>query len=136
MKKICHIVNLIDGKADGVFNHLMMIFRNYDRTQFEHFIIFQGGEFVEDKLSSINIRYYVVESLKSKFSLKSFKEIRLIIKDENPAILHTHLIKSYIIAGIINVIYNRRFIFNFHGSFIQNDYNNWIEKLLYLIAHR
>ena len=136
MIKICHIVNLITGKSDGVFSHLMMIIKNHDKFHFEHFVIFQGGKIVEDRLSKLNIKCYTVKSLKQKYSIKSIREIYQIIKAENPDILHTHLIKPYILTGLINIILRKKMIFNYHGSFIVNDYNTYIEKLVYKLFHK
>ena len=112
-----------------------MILKNYDRSRFEHFVIFQGEEIVEKNLSELNIKYYIVDSLQRKYSIKSFIEIYQIIKTENPTILHTHLIKPYILIGLINVILKKKTIFNYHGSFIVNDYNTSIEKLVYKLLH-
>lgn len=136
MIKVCHIVNLITGQADGVFAHLSMIFNNYDKKNFDHFLIFQGGQIVENRLKSLNIRYYVVPTLDRKFSLKSFSQIFFIIRKENPYILHSHLIKPYIIIGLLNVILRKKLIFNYHGSFIDNDYNTNVEQLIYKFLHR
>lgn len=136
MIKVCHIVNLITGQADGVFAHLKMIFKNYDKTKFEHLLIFQGGDLVEKELRILNIKYYKVSGLDKKFSIIVFKEIFKIIKSENPVILHVHLIKPYTIIGLINFFFRKRLIFNYHGSFIQNDYNTTFEKIIYSKLHR
>ena len=113
-----------------------MILKNYDRSRFEHFVIFQGGEIVEKKLSELNVKYYIVDSLQQKYSFKTLKMIYHIIKAENPTILHAHLIKPYILIGLINVILEKKMIFNYHGSFIVNDYNTSIEKLVYKLLHK
>ncbi len=136
MIKVCHIVNLITGQADGVFAHLSMIFNNYDKKNFDHILIFQGGQIVENRLKSLNIKYYIVPTLNRKFSLKSFSQIFFIIRKENPDILHPHLIKPYIITGLINIILRKQLIFNYHGSFIDNDYNTKFEQLVYKLLHR
>ena len=81
MIKVCHIVNLITGQADGVFTHLKMIFENYDKNKFEHFVIFQGGEIVEGELQFLGIKFYKVSSLTKKFTIRTFKEIFKHIKN-------------------------------------------------------
>lgn len=133
---MCHIVNLITGEADGVFNHLLMIFNNYDKSKFQHFLIFQGNQIIENKLNSLNVKYYVVSNLNKKFSFSSFSKIFSIIRKEKPQILQTHLIKPYIIAGFLNIILRKPMIFNYHGSFINNDYNTKVEQLVYAFLHR
>lgn len=136
MIKVCHIVNLITGKADGVYAHLKMIFENSDKNQFEHILIFQGGEKVEREVKDVGVKVFVSESLKKKISVKAFSDIFRIIKKNKIDIIHTHLIKPYAIAGLVNIILRKKFIFNYHGLFIfRNVYYGFIEKLIYQIIH-
>src|SRR4030066_52986 len=136
MIKVCHIVNLITGQADGVYTHLKMIFKNYDRKKFEHILIFQGGEKVEKELKELDIKVFVSESLNKKFSLKAFYDIYRILKLNDINIVHTHLIKPYAIAGLVNIILRKKFIFNYNGLFIwKNIYYRLTEKLIYWIFH-
>jgi len=135
MIKICHIVNLISGKADGVFAHLKMIFSNCDRSKYIHIIIFQGGDVIECELQNLDIKYFVVKSLKKKIAFDTFISINKIIREENPDILHTHLIKPYTIVGLLNIIHHKIMIFNYHGLFISNPYNSFFEKMIYSIIH-
>jgi len=50
-------------------------------------------------------------------------------------IIHTHFLKPYAIAGIVNICLKIKLIYNYHGFFINNDFNSWYEKLIYRIAH-
>ena len=134
MIKICHIVNHITGKADGVYVHLKSIFRNYDRNKFEHILIFQGGEKIENELRELGIKVYTSESLKKKISLKAFSDIYKVIKSEQIDIIHSHLIKPYTIAGLINIFLKKKFVFNYHGIFLKNNpYYNFIERSIYSV---
>jgi len=136
MIKVCHIVNLITGKADGVYTHLKMIFKNYDKDKFEHYLIFQGGDKVEKEINELGVKVYAIESLKKKFSLKAFSEIYRILKENQIEIIHTHLVKPYIICGTLNIILRRKFIFNYNGLFIhQNIYYGVADKLIYQFFH-
>ena len=74
MIRVCHIVNLITGRADGVYSHLKMIFKNSDKMKFQHYLIFQGGEKVEKEIQAIGIKVYVSESLKKKIDCRIFPE--------------------------------------------------------------
>ena len=67
MIKICHIVNHITGKADGVYAHLKMIFRNSDKTKFQYYLIFQGGENIEHEFSEMGVKVFISTSLKKKY---------------------------------------------------------------------
>jgi glycosyltransferase involved in cell wall biosynthesis len=134
--KICHIVNLITGKADGVYAHLKSIFRNYDRNKFEHILIFQGGEKIENEVREFGVKVYTSESLKKKKSLKAFSDIYGVIKSEQIDIIHAHLIKPYAIAGLINIFLKKKFVFNYHGIFLKNNpYYNFIERSIYSAIH-
>ena len=70
MIKICHIVNLLTGKADGVYAHLKSIFRNCYRNKFEHILIFQGGEKIEKGVREFGIKVFTSESLKIKILIR------------------------------------------------------------------
>jgi glycosyltransferase involved in cell wall biosynthesis len=136
MIKVCHIVNLITGKADGVYTHLKMIFENSDKEKFRHFLIFQGGEKVEREVYQMGVKVFVCESLKKKISINAFSDIYKIIKENDIDIIHTHLIKPYAIAGLVNIILRKKFIFNYHGIFVsRNVYYGFIEKLIYWKIH-
>jgi glycosyltransferase involved in cell wall biosynthesis len=136
MIKVCHIVNLITGKSDGVYAHLKSIFRNYDRNKFEHFLIFQGGEKIENEVHELGIKVFTSESLKKKISVQVFSDVYNVIKSEKIDIIHTHLIKPYAIAGLTNIFLRKRFIFNYHGIFLKNNpYYNFIERSIYSVIH-
>jgi hypothetical protein len=136
MIKVCHIVNLITGKSDGVYAHLKMILNNSDRSEFEHYLIFQGGEKVEKEITDLGIKVFVVPSLKKKVSLQPFIDVHKILKANEIDIIHTHLVKPYTIAGLLNLVLKRKFIFNYHGLFIgKNPYYGFVEKSIYKTIH-
>jgi len=136
MIKICHIVNHITGKADGVYTHLKMIFRCTDKNKFQHYLIFQGGEKVERELTEMGIKVFVSESLKKKISIKAFVDIYKFMKGNDIHIIHAHLVKPYAIAGLVNIFLRRKFIFNYNGLFIyKNIYYGLIEKIIYGLFH-
>jgi len=136
MIKVCHITNIITGRADGVYAHLKMIFRNYDKSKFEHCLIFHGGEKIERELIAMGIKVFVSSSLNKKVPLKAFIDIIRIIKENNIDIIHTHLNKSYVIGGMANIFLRRKFIYNYHGLFLANSpYYNFMELIIYRICH-
>ncbi len=73
MIKVCHIVNLITGKTDGVYAHLKMIFQNSDKTKFQHYLIFQGGGNIENELSEMGVKVFVSYSLQQENFHKSIQ---------------------------------------------------------------
>jgi len=136
MIRVCHIANLITGRADGVYTHIKMILRNYDKTKFEHCLVFQGGEKIERELKEMGIKVFISSSLDKKISLKAFSDIKKIIKDNNIDIIHAHLNKPYIIAGLLNIFLKKKFIYNYNGIFLKdNPYYNSIENIIYKGCH-
>ncbi|HSP87361.1 MAG TPA: glycosyltransferase [Ignavibacteriaceae bacterium] len=136
MIKICHIANHLTGKADGVYAHLKMIFQNSDNEKFQHYLIFQGKEKIENELSELGIKYFVSESLNNMISLKAFIDVYKFIKQNEISIIHAHLVKPYSIGGLVNIILRRKLIFNYHGLFIYNNiYNGILEKIIYGSIH-
>jgi len=134
--KVCHIVNLITGKADGVYTHLKMIFKNYDKDKFEHYLIFQGGDKIEREVRAFGVKVFTSASLKKKISLKAFLDIYKVLKKAEVDVIHTHMIKPYAIAGLVNIIVGKKFIFNYHGLFLKDNlYYSLIEKLIYRTIH-
>ncbi len=136
MIKVCHIVNLITGKSDGVYSHLKMIFKNSDKTKFQHYLIFQGGENIEKEMTELGVKVFVIPSLKKKVSLRPFIDVYEILKINEIDIIHTHLVKPYAIAGLLNILLRKKFIFNYNGLFItKNPYYGFAEKSIYKTIH-
>ena len=136
MIRVCHVVNLITGKADGVYAHLKMIFKNSDKTKFQHYLIFQGGEHIEKEVTEMGVKVFVSTSLKKKISIKAIVDIHGFLKNNNIDIVQAHLIKPYALTGMLNIILRKKFIFNYHGIFLKsNPYYNFVEKNIYLTIH-
>lgn len=134
--KVCHIVNLITGQADGVYTHLKSIFRNYDKTKYEHFLIFQGGEKIEREAQALGVKVFISPSLSKKLSLRTFVDLYHLVKTNEIDILHAHMIKPYAIAGLVNIFLRRKFIFNYHGIFLKsNIYYSATQKIIYRSIH-
>ena len=129
--KICHFVNLITGRADGVYAHLKMIFKYVDQEKFQQYLVFQGNPEIEEEITKLGVKVYVMGSLNKKYSIKSFKDFYSFVKSENIDIIHAHFLKPYAISGIVNIFLKRRMIFNYNGLFIDNLYNKKIEIIIY-----
>jgi len=134
--KICHFVNRITGKEDGVFKHLCAQIKYLDNSLYEQFVIFQGDFFVEKIFRELNIKYYSFPLLNKKYSIKIFFYLAKIILSENADIINAHSLKPYIIAGLMNFFLRRKIIFSYHGSFIENDYNTKLDKFIYKLLHQ
>lgn len=113
-----------------------MIFLSYDPSRFEHYLVFQGGEKVQKEMSELGVKVFVSETLGKKIFIKSFIDLFSIMKKNNIDVIHSHLIKPYIVAGIVNIICRKKFIFNYHGIFLaSNPYYSTIQKIIYQILH-
>lgn len=134
--RICHVVNIISGKSDGVYTHLKMLFRCLDRDKFKQYLVFQGDPAIEEEVRSLGVTVFALPLLKRKFSIVAFTELYKFLKKNQVDIIHAHFIKPYIIVGIVNVFLKKKAIFNYHGSFINNDeYYTSLEETVYRIAH-
>lgn len=133
--RVCHICDRITGKADGVFSHLLMLLRNVDNDRFEQIVIYQGGEIVENEFKKLGIKFYIVPGLRKRISVTGIISIYKIFKKEKVDILHTHLIKPYILAGLINIFQKNKFILNYHGLFIDSIFHGFFEKQVLYAIH-
>ncbi len=133
--RVCHICDRITGKADGVFAHLLMLLRNVDNHRFEQIVIYQGGEVVENELKKLGIKLYLVPGLIKRISVTGIISIYKILKKEKIDIIHTHLIKPYFIAGLINIFQKKKLIFNYHGLFIDSIFHGYFEKQVLYAIH-
>ncbi len=134
--KICHFVNNITGKSDGVLEHIRMISRYSNPEYFGHYLVYQGSELIEKEMKTLDIETFIIPSLNKKVSIKSFILFYSFCKSNKIDIIHTHTLKPYSIGGIANIFLKKKLIFNFHGLFINNKYNSRIEKLIYKFFHK
>ena len=133
--RICHFINIITGKSDGTYSHLKMIFKYLDKEKYQLYLVFQGDPNMEAEAKSLGVKVHTIKSLNKKFSIACFKQFYLFVKTENIDIIHTHFLKPYSIAGIVNIFLRKKMIFNYHGLFIDNEYNKKIDKFIYLSIH-
>ena len=135
MIKICHLAEHLNGEMDGVYNHIKMIIKVSNAQKFEHFLCFQGNKKIEDEIISLGGKIIILPELSFKLPFKAFLKFKLLIKELNIQIVHTHFLKSYIIAGITNVILRKSVIYNYHGLFIKNEFYGAFKRLLYKLSH-
>lgn len=134
--KVCHFVNIITGKSDGVYAHIKMILKYSDHDRYEHYLVFQGEPNIEREMAELGVGVLVITSLKNKLSIKSFTQFYTFVKSKNIDIIHTHLLKPYAIGGTSNILLRKKLIYNYHGLFIKNKYNTKLEQFIYSILHK
>ncbi|MFA5832622.1 MAG: glycosyltransferase [Bacteroidota bacterium] len=134
--KICHVVNIITGKSDGVYTHLKMLFKYLDKNKYQQYLVFQGGSIIEEEAKNLGVIVSSLPSMKKKLSVNTFIDLYRFLKRNEISIIQAHLIKPYIFVGIVNLFLRRKAIFNYNGSFINVPmYYNVIERTLYRILH-
>ncbi len=86
--KVCHFVNIITGKSDGVYAHLKMIFKYVNKDKYQHYLVFQGNPSIEKEVTELGVKVFSLPSLNKKFSIKTFIEFYDIIKYQEIDIVH------------------------------------------------
>ena len=137
MKKIriCHFTNHITGRSDGVYTHLMMLFKYLDKSTYEQFLVFQGDEKIENEVQALGVKVIVIPTIDNKFPINCLIQFLRFVKSYKIDIIQAHYLKPYIIGAIANIVLRKKMIFNYHGLFINNLYNNYFEKLAYRFFH-
>ncbi len=91
--KIKVLETIRQGQIGGGESHVLDLVRNLDKNRFEPVVLsFTHGPMV-DELRKLNIKTYVVETLKP-FNLATYKAVKNIIKNEQIDILHAHGTRS------------------------------------------
>ena len=83
----------------------------------------------------MGIKLYLVPGLIKRISIYSVVRIFKILKDENVDIIQAHLLKPYMLAGLINIFHKKKLIFNYHGLFIDSIFHNFFEKQVLYALH-
>lgn len=133
--KIAHVASRLTGKEDGRFKHIIAQINLLDRALFNQILITNPGEYLEKKLKAINIRYFILPKLNYGFNPNTIVHLYKILKEENVDFICVHCLKSYVLAGLINVFLRKKLVFYHHGITIKNDYNSSLQQIIYRILH-
>ncbi len=91
--KIKILETIRQGQIGGGESHVLDLVSNLDKNEFEPIVLsFTHGPMV-DKLKSLGIKTYVVETLKP-FNLTTINAVKKILKEEEIDILHAHGTRS------------------------------------------
>lgn len=139
MKKIIHIVEAFGG---GVFSFLTDLV-NYTCDEFEIVIVYAEREQTPKnfkKFFNNNIKFIKSEYLKREINLKNdfkaIKEIRKIIKEEKPDVVHLHSSKAGITGRAAIRSKNIKLIYNPHGfSFLMKNTSK-IKRTIYWLIEK
>lgn len=132
--KICHFADHLNGRVDGIYTHIKSIIENTDSKKYEHYFCFQGNADIEKDIFLNDVKIVLLPELTSKFPIKALIRFYKICKTINIDIIHAHFLKPYIIGGLVNILLNKKLIYNYNGHFIFNHfYSNKEKSILYFI---
>lgn len=138
-KKILHVVEAFGG---GVFTFLSD-FLNEISDEYEIVVAYSRRkqtpenfrEYFKDNIKFIEVKNFV-RSVNPVKDLKAFFEIRKIIKEENPDIIHLHSSKAGFIGRFATNDKKRKMFYNPHGfSFLMED-SSKIKRTLYWLIEK
>lgn len=133
--KIAHVASRLTGKEDGRFKHIIAQINLLDRESFNQILITNPGEYLKKKLKEIKIRSFILLKLNYGFKTSTIVHLYKILKEENVDFICVHCLKSYVLAGLINVFLRKKLVFYHHGIIIKNDYNSSLQQIIYRILH-
>ena len=137
MKKVIHIVEAFGG---GIFTFLNDL-ANYTSEEYEVIIVYSEREQTPKNIKKFfndNIKFikseYLEREINLKKDLKAINEIKRIIKEEKPDIVHLHSSKAGIIGRIAVNGRKVKLIYNPHGfSFLMKDTSKIKRGIYWLI---
>lgn len=99
------------GGAETVF---LDIAQRLQLSDFENFAIIKGPGWVEDQLKSRGIRYHIVKP-RGLLSIPYYVQLIKLVRDENVALIHSHLLGSTLTYSIVSLIARVPLIATLHG---------------------
>lgn len=133
--KVCHFAHLLNGKADGVYKHISLITKYTNKNVFEHHFCYPGNLENEILSKSSFESVNILKKLNTKDLLLNAYFFIEIWRKNNFDIVHTHSIKTYLIACIANSFLRKKVIYNYHGHFIDNMFYSSSQKNIIKVLH-
>lgn len=138
-KKILHIVESFGG---GVFSFLVDLV-NGTGKEFDIIIAYGVRDEIPENFKSYfnnKVKFVKIEnftrSIKPKNDLKALKEIKSIIKEEKPDIVHLHSSKAGVLGRFAVKKKNKKMFYNPHGfSFLKQD-DSKLKRILYWLIEK
>ncbi|WP_440880898.1 glycosyltransferase family 4 protein [Tenacibaculum sp. C7A-26P2] len=126
------LITIRQGKIGGGETHVLQIVENYDKNQFNLFVLsFTFGEMI-DELKKINVDCYVIETLKP-FDIRIWKKVKKLAKKLNIELIHAHGSRAMSNSFWASKALKIPIIYTVHGwSFHKTD-KPWIYKIKSII---
>ena len=98
MIKVLSVIS--DTNIGGAGRVLINYLKYYDRENFSMVVALPKGSMLKERLAKFNIPIYEIDGMADKsMDFGAIKELKKVIKAENPDIVHTHGSMSGRIAG-------------------------------------
>lgn len=119
--KVLHITQSVTG---GILEYIKLFFSNIDNSRFELELICPPYSIMREEVERLGFKVYVVD-MKREINLindyKSYVQIKKLLKEIKPDIIHTHSSKAGVIGRLASYNSGIPNIYNSHGwSFSMN----------------
>jgi len=112
-KTILHLIDTTGpGGAETVFTSLLQALRD---TEFQNIVVLRGEGWVAEKVRSLGITPYFIDS-KGSFNLGYVLSLRRLVRDHHVSLIHAHLLGSNVYGALLGMVTRVPMIATFHGA--------------------
>lgn len=132
------VLNIISDKNIGGAGKCILIFaENYDRTKIDFSVALPRDSLLKKELEKLEVKIYEVNGIADKsFSIEGVKELKKLIKNVKPDVVHTHASMSGRIAAKLSGV--KRIIYTLHcvyepSNFMKSIVGHLINKIVFAL---
>lgn len=117
MKKI-KVLHITQATIGGTLEYLKLFFNNIDKNNYEVALICPSYGPMKEEIEKLGIKVYVVEmsrEINVKNDIRSFFELKKMIKKLNPDIVHLHSSKAGVLGKLASYLNKKPCVYNAHG---------------------
>ena len=130
-KAILHLIDTTGpGGAETVFINLLS---ELERTDFRNVVVLRGEGWVADRVRSIGIEPFFIDS-KGSFNLSYLRSLRKLLQEERIDLIHAHLLGSSVYGALLALLSGRPMIATFHGAVDVADKERFLRAKFFLIG--
>lgn len=113
MNTVLHLIDTTGpGGAETVFTSLLGELQN---TEFRNVVVLRGEGWVADRVRSLGITPYIIDS-KGSFNLGYISALRDLVKACEVTLIHAHLLGSNVYGALLALLCRKPMIATFHGA--------------------
>lgn len=136
----CVVLHIVEAFGGGVFSFLSDLISSMDKS-INHIIVYakrpETPENFQDYFPKNTIfieSKYLQREINLKTDIKAIKEIKQIIKTQNPNVIHLHSSKAGVIGRLASIGKDHKVFYNPHGfSFLMKNTSRLKRKVYFLI---